>query len=98
MAEPTPGRIENMVDDIIAGRLSDGQLDESEITFKDISRIGDSFVRTLTSMLHARIEYPEPATAEAKKAVGNGSNNKELPTAAGGSKKTEQGRSEVTTG
>lgn len=98
LAKPTPGRIENMVDDIIAGRLSDGQLDESEITFKDISRIGDSFVRTLTSMLHARIEYPEPATAEAKKAVGNGSNNKELPTAAGGSKKTEQGRREVTTG
>lgn len=82
LSKPTPGRIESMVDEIISEKLLDGQLDESDLTFKDISRIKESFIRTLTSMLHARIEYPEPSV-EVKKAVGNGSVGKELPTGAG---------------
>ena len=96
LAKPTPGRIEDMVKEIIAEKLADGQLDESELTFKDISRISNSFVRTLTSMLHARIEYPEPT--EGKKAVGNGSANKELSASNGGSEKADKGRREVAAG
>ena len=83
LSKPTPGRIESMVEDIINDKLLDGQLDECDLTFKDISRIKDSFVRTLTSMLHARIEYPD-APGEGKKPVGNGSAGKELATGAGG--------------
>ncbi len=77
LSKPNLGQIEAMVDDIIAEKLMDGQLDESDLTFKDMSRIRDSFIRTLTSMLHARIEYPE-LPAEAKKTIGNGSAGKEL--------------------
>jgi putative nucleotidyltransferase with HDIG domain len=95
LSKPTPGRIESMVDEIIAEKLSDGQLDESELTFKDISRIRDSFVRTLTSMLHARIEYPEPGAAEGKKTAANGSAGKEPPAGAGESKKDDRSRREV---
>jgi len=84
------------VKEIIAEKLADGQLDESDLTFTDVSRIRDSFVRTLTSMLHARIEYPEPT--EGKKAVGNGSANKELPASNGGSEKADKGRKEVAAG
>jgi len=98
LSKPTPGRIESMVNEIVAEKLSDGQLDESDLTFKDISRIQDSFVRTLTSMLHARIEYPEAPVAEVKKAVANGSASKELPEGAGGPEKAGRGRQEVTAG
>ncbi len=83
LSKPTPGRIESMVEEIINDKLTDGQLDESDLTFKDISRIRESFIRTLTSMLHARIEYPD-APVEARKPVANGSAAKELPTGTGG--------------
>jgi len=98
LSKPTLGRIEDMVDKIIGERLSDGQLDESDLTFKDISRIRDSFVRTLTSMMHARIEYPEPGSVEAKKAIADGSVDKESSEGTSESEETKKGRSEVTTG
>ncbi|MDI6829219.1 MAG: phosphohydrolase, partial [Armatimonadota bacterium] len=87
---------ENMVDKIIADRLADGQLDESDLTFKDISRIRDSFIRTLTSMMHARIEYPELTGAEGKKSS-DGSANKESSEEASESGKAEKDRSQVAT-
>ena len=96
LSKPTPGQIEDMVDGLISEKLTDGQLDESELTFKDISRIRDSFVRTLTSMLHARIEYPDLPGAEAKKLLGNGSPGKELPLGNGKSDKVDKGREELT--
>ncbi|MDH7481360.1 MAG: HD domain-containing protein [Armatimonadota bacterium] len=95
LSKPTPSRIENLVDKIIDDRLADGQLDESDLTFKDISRIRDSFVRTLTSMMHARIEYPELTGTEGKKSA-NGSANKESSEEASESGKVEKGRSQVT--
>jgi len=98
LSKPTPGLIESTVEGIILEKLQDGQLDESELTFKDISRIGDSFVRSLTSMLHARIEYPESPAAEVKKVGGNGSAGKELPAGAGGSKKAGRGSQKISAG
>lgn len=83
LSKPTLGRIESMVEEIINDKLNDGQLDESDLTFKDISRIRESFVRTLTSMLHARIEYPD-GPVEARKSGANGSAPKELTTGTGG--------------
>jgi len=98
LSKPTPGQIESLVEGIISEKLLDGQLDESELTFKDISRIRDSFVRSLTSMLHARIEYPEPAAAEVKKSGGDGSAGKELPAGAGGPDKADRSGQKNPTG
>lgn len=98
LSGPTLGCIESMVDEIIAEKLSDGQLDESELTFKDVSRIRESFIRTLTSMLHARIEYPESSGTEVKKTVGNGSAGKGPSAGTGGSEKIDRGRQEITAG
>ncbi|MGC8832740.1 MAG: hypothetical protein ACP5R4_01700, partial [Armatimonadota bacterium] len=61
--KPTPSRIENMVSKIVHARLEDGQLDESDLTFRDIEKIIASFTRTLCGMLHARLEYPEPVAS-----------------------------------
>lgn len=59
IARPTPGRIEGMVRKMIKERLNDGQLDESDITFRDLDLIAEAFVRVLTGIFHHRIEYPD---------------------------------------
>jgi putative nucleotidyltransferase with HDIG domain len=51
--------IREMVDRIVNGRLSDGQLDDSNLTLRDIERIRGSFVEQLLGMYHQRISYPE---------------------------------------
>ncbi|MGI6081771.1 MAG: HD family phosphohydrolase [Limnochordia bacterium] len=59
LARPTPGRIEAITRKIIKERHNDGQLDESDITFKDLGKIAEAFVRVLTGIFHNRIAYPE---------------------------------------
>ena len=57
-------KIDSLVDSIVAERLSEGQLDESDLTLRDIKTIGESFKATLRGIYHPRIEYPEPTKAE----------------------------------
>ena len=59
LREPSPGRIEGVVRKIIKERLASGLLDESELTFRDLDKIGTSFVRTLSGIYHQRVEYPQ---------------------------------------
>jgi putative nucleotidyltransferase with HDIG domain len=65
--KPTPGRIRDLIERIVRDRLSDGQLDECELTFKDLEKITTSMTRSLTSLLHARVEYPVTDTHELKR-------------------------------
>ncbi|MGI5838630.1 MAG: HD family phosphohydrolase [bacterium] len=65
LAKPTPERIADVVYKIIKGRLDDGQLDESALTFKDLDRIAESFTRILLGIFHSRIEYPAGEEKEA---------------------------------
>lgn len=58
LEEPTPSRIEEMVRKIINNKFIDGQLDECELTLKDIEKIASTFIRTLSTMYHSRIKYP----------------------------------------
>ena len=60
LQEPTPGRIENQVHAMVMRRLMDGQLDDCELTLKDVHRIEDSLVKTLAAMHHTRVAYPTP--------------------------------------
>lgn len=53
----TEERITERVCDLVAKRRTDGQLDESTLTFGDVRKVEDSFVKTLVSMYHARPEY-----------------------------------------
>lgn len=59
LADPTPARIQGMVQRIINGFFSDGQLDECELTLKDLHLIAKSFNRMLAGIFHQRIEYPD---------------------------------------
>jgi putative nucleotidyltransferase with HDIG domain len=60
MSEPTPGRIENQVHAMISRRLMDGQLDECDLTLKEVHRIEMSIIKSLCSIFHSRIAYPTP--------------------------------------
>jgi putative nucleotidyltransferase with HDIG domain len=58
LTEPTPARISALVDKIINHIFLDGQLDECELTLKDISEIKKRFTYILTGIFHKRIDYP----------------------------------------
>ena len=62
--KPSSTQIETMVRKIITARLQEGQLGECDLTLRDIKTIGDVFVRSLSSMFHTRIEYPESKELE----------------------------------
>lgn len=59
LSDPTPARIKTHIDTIIKGIFSEGQLDESELTFKDLHYVSESFQRILTGLFHQRIAYPD---------------------------------------
>ncbi len=61
MSEPTPGRIENQVHTMVNRRLMDGQLDECELTLKEVHQIETSLIKSLCGIYHSRIAYPTPA-------------------------------------
>jgi putative nucleotidyltransferase with HDIG domain len=59
LPQHTHSKIEGLVQKIIEHKLNDeNQLDESDLTLKDIEKIEQIFVRTLTSMYHGRVDYP----------------------------------------
>ena len=64
LGKPSGDQIETMVRKIIKARLQDGQLDECNVTLRDLSTIGDVFIRLLSSMFHTRIKYPETKELE----------------------------------
>ncbi len=59
LTEPTPARIRGLVQKIINDIFIDGQLDESNLTLSDLHQIARSFTRTVTGILHHRIDYPQ---------------------------------------
>lgn len=63
LSDPTPARIQGMVNRLINNIFSDGQLDECELTLKDLHSIAKHFNQILATVHHKRIEYPAlPAT------------------------------------
>lgn len=56
--EPTKGKIEEMVNNIINDKLNSKQLINCDLTLKDIEIIRKSFLKTLDGIYHHRVEYP----------------------------------------
>lgn len=55
---PTKGKIEEMVINIIKDRLNNGQLNNCDLTLKDLEKIRKAFLKVLSGIYHERIEYP----------------------------------------
>ena len=58
LANPTPANLEELVRRIINNKFIDGQLDECELTLKDLNMIAVTFTKVLTGVYHTRIQYP----------------------------------------
>ena len=67
LREPTPGRIEGVVHQIVMDRLKDGQFDNCDITLRQVRRAEESLVKTLCSLYHGRVAYPESSKTEESK-------------------------------
>jgi putative nucleotidyltransferase with HDIG domain len=69
LEDPTPARIDSVVRSIVMKRLLDGQFDDCGITLVELNRISEAVGRTVASLYHSRIQYPEDqGGAEARRA------------------------------
>jgi len=65
----SPERINHLVDEVIAERVAEGQLDDSDLTLRDLRTIAESFKSTMSAVYHPRVQYPEPTPMEARRRV-----------------------------
>jgi len=59
LKDPTPSRIEDIVNQLSMNRLLDGQFDECDLTMRELHIIENRIVKTLCGMYHGRIAYPK---------------------------------------
>jgi putative nucleotidyltransferase with HDIG domain len=71
LENPTPSRIKGMLQKMINKVFLDGQLDDCELTLKDLHEIAKSFNKTLTGIYHHRVEYPGIQTGGGKRQNGD---------------------------
>jgi len=64
LEDPTPARIKGLVKKITFSRFESGELDDCDLTLRDLHKIEESFVRVLTGIFHRRIAYPEKEVEE----------------------------------
>lgn len=64
LKDPTPSKIEEAVHKVINNKFIDGQLDECNLTLKDLEKISKIFIRILVGIYHSRISYPEEQRSE----------------------------------
>jgi len=57
LKEPSPAKIEEVVHKVINNKFIDGQLDECELTLKDIEKISNVFIKILSGIYHSRVNY-----------------------------------------
>ena len=67
ISDPTPDRIQGMVQKMINKVFASGELNECELTLKDLHFIAKTFNRVLNGIYHQRIAYAEPAEKTAEK-------------------------------
>jgi cyclic-di-AMP phosphodiesterase PgpH len=58
LARPDPESIRSIVNKIVDAIISDGQLDECDVTLREITAIRESIIASLVAIYHARIDYP----------------------------------------
>ena len=56
----TPEVVGEIIDSIVSRRMDDGQLDECDLTIRDLGLVRDAFASVLRGMFHPRVQYPQP--------------------------------------
>lgn len=96
LSEPTPARIQGMVNRLISNVFIDGQLDECELTLKDLHQIAKHFNQILATVHHKRIEYPSTSCETKGKSNEQDSPRREpKPDSDTSSKNRENGRTDL---
>jgi hypothetical protein len=62
----TDEELRSLIKDMVDKRVAIGQLNQTEITLKDLNVIIDSFTATLKGTYHSRVEYPEEEQEQEK--------------------------------
>ncbi len=63
LREPTPSRLENLVESLSKKKLDDGQFDQCSLTLQQLRVIENSLIKSLNAMYHARVKYPDQQPA-----------------------------------
>lgn len=95
LENPTPARIKGLVQKIINNIFLDGQLDECELTLKDLHEIARSFHKILTGIHHHRIDYPDSVAridSETRRVNGDSDTRQARTTQDRPQEDTEEGR------
>ncbi|MHB8917103.1 MAG: HD family phosphohydrolase [Desulfocucumaceae bacterium] len=82
MQNRTHGRVEGLVRKLLRDKLLDGQLDQCDLTFKDLEKIAEAFLKVLSGIFHSRVEYPDLTQEMERRKTKHGGFNKQ---SAGGS-------------
>ena len=65
--DPTADGLRKVVEQVVAEKVEDGQLDQSALTFGELSKVKDALVDALVGYYHLRIPYPGfPGTKSAE--------------------------------
>ena len=59
LRKPTPAKIRALVEELVRTKANDGQLDGCQLTLAELALIKASFSKTLSSMMHSRIDFPK---------------------------------------
>ena len=69
LEKPTPQRIDDMIDQIVADKIADHQLDECHLTMNEIRAVSEAMAATVKNMLHTRISYAKKDRSSASTVV-----------------------------
>lgn len=74
LSAPNRDKIQKMIEKIIKDKLEDGQLEDCDLTLKELESIKQAFINVILGIFHERIEYPDLDMKEAKgrKAIESG--------------------------
>lgn len=92
LENPTPARLQGVVQSQINKVFAEGQLDECELTLKDLHKIAKIFNKSLTGIFHHRVDYPKTENGSAKQ---SGTGDKQ-PTRGSGDRPSESGSQDQT--
>ena len=59
LAKPTLAKIEKFIQQLFDAKVENGQLAQSELSFRDLETIKNAFAKLLAAYYHSRIEYPK---------------------------------------
>lgn len=79
LVDPTPSRIKGHIQKMVRAVFDEGQLDESDLSLKDLHILSETFLRILTGIFHQRIHYPNPHDNDAPQPAAKAETAKMLP-------------------